>query len=568
MLRPVTKPELCVRGAWGLSGVMGAEHRVPRTGSRGSRTELMDALPRRLAERVAELVPGSTVESWVAIGRDSSGDETLKGFGYARVVKVVLRRPDGQQAALVFHLANADDFGHDRRADRAANQVLAFDTFNDVPRHVRALDVGAVGADGRLVSLTGTGEFYLVTEWAEGELYAGDLRRLATGPCTGLDLARLDGLTRAVLDVHRLPGTHPAAYPRALRDLVGSGEGIAGIVDGFGDGAPGAPRARLDAIERRCLGWRQRLKTQTGRLRRTHGDFHPFNLLFAQASAEPRLLDASRGSVGDPADDVTCLALNFVFFGLGHESTSGALRALWRRWWDGYLREGDAGVLDTAAPFFAWRALVLTNPAWYPHLTGEERHRLLSFAERALDAPRFDPRWGEAAMDVAPLRVEAPAPGVVVWLTGLPSSGKSWLARRTAEVLGPGRCVVLDGDEVRASLVPTPGYDEAGREAFYGTLARMAALLARQGQVVLVPATAHRQKFRDDARAQAPRFLEVYVDTPLAECRRRDVKGLYAANPGALPGVGETFEAPLQPDLVVRPGDERPEHTLAGLAQT
>jgi adenylylsulfate kinase len=150
--------------------------------------------------------------------------------------------------------------------------------------------------------------------------------------------------------------------------------------------------------------------------------------------------------------------------------------------------------------------------------------------------------------------------GLVVWLTGLPSSGKSTVARRTAALLRPELPVaVLDGDEVRAALRPQPGYDDAGRDAFYETL-------ARQGLVVLVPATAHRRAFRDRARDLAPDFLEVLVDTPLEECRRRDAKGLYArAAEGttALPGIGVAFEPPPHPDLVVRPADLAPEAALA-----
>ena len=111
--------------------------------------------------------------------------------------------------------------------------------------------------------------------------------------------------------------------------------------------------------------------------------------------------------------------------------------------------------------------------------------------------------------------------GVVVWFTGLPSSGKTTLAGRVARALaaaGRAHCV-LDGDAVRAALVPPPGYDAASRAAFYATLARLAALLARQGLVVLVPATAHRRAFRDDARALAPRFVEVFVSTDVDTCR-------------------------------------------------
>src|SRR5262245_31299255 len=143
--------------------------------------------------------------------------------------------------------------------------------------------------------------------------------------------------------------------------------------------------------------------------------------------------------------------------------------------------------------------------------------------------------------------------GVVAWFTGLPSSGKSTLA---AEVAGELRvrgivAVVLDSDDVRASLVPPLGYDEQARAALYTTLANLATRIARQGHIVLVPATAHRRTFRDYAREHAPQFVEIFVDTPLEECRRRDAKGLYASGRAEIPGVGVTYEPPLAPDFRV-----------------
>lgn len=145
--------------------------------------------------------------------------------------------------------------------------------------------------------------------------------------------------------------------------------------------------------------------------------------------------------------------------------------------------------------------------------------------------------------------------GLVVWLTGYPASGKSTLARAAAESLRQRSCAVcvLDGDQVRATLRPIPGYDDQARSDFYASLAGLAALLARQGLVVMVPATANRTAYRDAARAMAPRFLEVFVDTPLAECQRRDPKGLYQLSPSTLPGAGASYEPPAHPDLVVTP---------------
>jgi len=150
--------------------------------------------------------------------------------------------------------------------------------------------------------------------------------------------------------------------------------------------------------------------------------------------------------------------------------------------------------------------------------------------------------------------------GTVVWITGLPSSGKSTFASRAArELSARGRPVLkLDGDEVREALEPAPGYDPAGRDAFYRSLARLAGMAARQGLLVLVAATAPRGSQRAYAREVAPRFLEVFVDVPEQECARRDSKGLYArARAGevtTLPGVGEPYEAPRAPDVVARGG--------------
>lgn len=151
-----------------------------------------------------------------------------------------------------------------------------------------------------------------------------------------------------------------------------------------------------------------------------------------------------------------------------------------------------------------------------------------------------------------------------MWITGLPSSGKSTFANGARKQLAAtGRSVVvLDGDEVRAALSPKPGYDDASRDDFYATLAELAALLVRQGVTVLVPATAHRRAYRERARELVDRFLEVWIDVPLEETRRRDEKGLYAAAretgaaSGTLPGIGVEYEAPLAPDVIARGGHD------------
>ncbi|HSN99751.1 MAG TPA: adenylyl-sulfate kinase [Candidatus Nanopelagicales bacterium] len=154
----------------------------------------------------------------------------------------------------------------------------------------------------------------------------------------------------------------------------------------------------------------------------------------------------------------------------------------------------------------------------------------------------------------------APTSGVVIWFTGIPGSGKSHHARLLRDHLDrlgiP--CVLLDGDAVRRQVVPRHGYDSASREAFYTTLSNLAALLADQGRVVLVSATAHRRAFREHARAAAPRFLEVHVATPLALSVAQDAAReaqVYGKAPGQIPGVDIDYEEPISPDIVITPGD-------------
>jgi hypothetical protein len=135
-------------------------------------------------------------------------------------------------------------------------------------------------------------------------------------------------------------------------------------------------------------------------LRRTHGDFHPFNVLF-DAQSELALLDASRGSLGDPADDVTCMAINYPFFSLGHPGAwRGAFRPLWSSFWQRYAEgSGDSDLATVVAPFLAWRGLVLASPVWYPELVESDRDRILGFVEATLRAPRFTPALADEFFD-------------------------------------------------------------------------------------------------------------------------------------------------------------------------
>jgi adenylylsulfate kinase len=166
------------------------------------------------------------------------------------------------------------------------------------------------------------------------------------------------------------------------------------------------------------------------------------------------------------------------------------------------------------------------------------------------------------------------AEGFVVWFTGLPSSGKSTLARALEGALRSRgqRVEVLDGDEIRARLGRGLGFTREDRDENVRRIAFVARLLARQGVVAITAAISPYREVRDEARSENGRFVEVYVRCPLEVCIARDVKGLYRrALAGEIPnftGISDPYEEPLRPELVVDTEGEGPEVGLSRILRT
>jgi adenylylsulfate kinase len=153
----------------------------------------------------------------------------------------------------------------------------------------------------------------------------------------------------------------------------------------------------------------------------------------------------------------------------------------------------------------------------------------------------------------------APSPrlGFCIWLTGLPSAGKTTIAH---ELLGPLRSAgwfteLLDGDEVRRGLSADLGFDRKSREAHAGRVTYVAKVLARNGAIPIVALISPYRTSRARAREEIGRFVEVYVNTPINVCEQRDVKGLYkrarAGEIKEMTGVDDPYEPPEHPDIVV-----------------
>ena len=148
----------------------------------------------------------------------------------------------------------------------------------------------------------------------------------------------------------------------------------------------------------------------------------------------------------------------------------------------------------------------------------------------------------------------------VIWLTGLSGAGKSTIAVWLADALEQQGHKVerLDGDTIR-DIFPATGFTRPDRDQHIKRVGYLASRLERNGVFVVASLVSPYQESRDFVRGLCDRFLEVHVATPLDECERRDVKGLYAkARSGEISsftGIDDPYEAPRHPELTIDTSD-------------
>ncbi|MEU4278378.1 adenylyl-sulfate kinase [Streptomyces tanashiensis] len=165
--------------------------------------------------------------------------------------------------------------------------------------------------------------------------------------------------------------------------------------------------------------------------------------------------------------------------------------------------------------------------------------------------------------------------GATIWLTGLPSAGKTTIAYELAGRLrDEGHAVeILDGDEIREFLSAGLGFTREDRHTNVQRIGFVAELLASHGVKVLVPVIApyddSREAVRKRHQAEGTAFVEVHVATPVEVCSVRDVKGLYAKQAAGeisgLTGVDDPYEAPENPDLRIESQNQTVQESAAQL---
>lgn len=325
----------------------------------------------------------------------------LKRFGYGTPLRIDCVVGGAPRRFVLARQRVQPGYGHDYPSDRAQAMLWNHDAYNRLPRHVASRDVGFLLGSGALVSVAGWRDAFQLVDFSEGTEYRRDLERIAAaGALAPGDLERVDALAAYLAQIHRERHDAPHIYHRRIRELVGHGECIMGVLDGYPHLFPLLPAGDREAVERAAVTWRWRLRDHVHRLATVHGDFHPWNILF-RTGTDFTLLDRSRGEWGEPADDVAALVVNYLFFALVAEGRfRGPLRVCFDRFFDRYLgATGDTELLEVLPPFLLFRGLVLASPKWYPTLDEGIRRRLLGLVWCMAKPEPFDPGAVDACLE-------------------------------------------------------------------------------------------------------------------------------------------------------------------------
>ncbi|MEM7045173.1 MAG: phosphotransferase, partial [Pseudomonadota bacterium] len=318
----------------------------------------------------------------ITSARLGRGDD--RWLSLSSVTRLRVKLSDNRTLNLVLRQPKPGPFGLEEREDIARQCLLSYRSFSATPKHPKALDIGMVDDQGAVVSLANGSDFFLLEEFVEGENY-GDTDFTAMREekaVTPRESRRAELFAAYLAELHReRPEGDPLRYRRSVREIFAGGEGLMGILDSFSDTFFETHRDRLCCLEHACLETARRLRDRPGRLSVTHGDFHPWNILF-RGDEDFTAIDKSRCHLNDPAIDVGAMLMSYLMLALWQGDWMQApATQLARHFLRTYVdATGDDEILTTLPLYTAMRAAAAASPEFYPEMPETLREKAFDLA--------------------------------------------------------------------------------------------------------------------------------------------------------------------------------------------
>ncbi|MBI2105465.1 phosphotransferase [Candidatus Woesearchaeota archaeon] len=302
---------------------------------------------------------------------------------------------DGNKMVKILKELFKEEMNLDYPSDRARNLLLAHSNFNQMKNHVNSVDVLGVKSNSDIVSLDGTQEFFLLMDEAKGRDMFKDFEEISKQDyLTNKQRNKIIMLSDFLVDLHKNKKSLPSLYKRKIRDTIAS-ECLMGVLDMYPENLDWINDEEITNIVKLSVDFWRKTKRMHHRLCEIHGDFHPGNLWFD--GDKLTILDRTRGTYGEPADDIAAFIINPIFYGLAKNGKfDGALKETFELFCDNYfLKTKDSQMFKVIQPYLIFRIAVVCNPLFYndDFFNGnpsEIRKKLFGFAFKLLNREEFN----------------------------------------------------------------------------------------------------------------------------------------------------------------------------------